>query len=448
MPSCWRRCSSPARTASARSRCRSGRWKCCARRSGAWSARSIEMIRNGQENVAIADRLHRWTRALMLTADAADLPDVLVRELKHQFLIPQAASASGAAPRRSPRCRSPAASSDDVQELRRQPGRAVLRRQLRLRGGAVAGRAGAGDVDGAGPAAPREPRPAPSACWCWARPTRRATPPTWAPSSWCASARSPAPALSRLLPPVPDELARRPREQPTRRDADVAAPTCSTCAVERRLAARTLALYRDALRAAAALRRAAAVPLREAQTHHVRRWAAQLHGAAWRRAASRSCCRPGAASTAGWGAGPGRRQPGRRRARAERRQAAAEGAVGRPRGGAGRARDAERHPALRRARPLHRRAAVRLRPARRRTGRARRRAPARERRRLDRRRRRQRARARQGQQAAQRAGRARRRCRRSQRGCAARALARAGRAGAVRQPPRHAADARARCARA
>ncbi len=51
----------------------------------------IEMIRNGQDNVLIADKLHRWTRALMLTANAADLPDVLVRELKHQFMIPQAA---------------------------------------------------------------------------------------------------------------------------------------------------------------------------------------------------------------------------------------------------------------------------------------------------------------------------------------------------------------------
>ena len=51
----------------------------------------IEMIRNGQDNVAIADKLHRWTRALMLTANAADLPDVLVRELQHQFVIPQAA---------------------------------------------------------------------------------------------------------------------------------------------------------------------------------------------------------------------------------------------------------------------------------------------------------------------------------------------------------------------
>ena len=51
----------------------------------------VDMIRHGQDNVAIADKLHRWTRSLMLTANAADLPDVLVRELKHQFMIPQAA---------------------------------------------------------------------------------------------------------------------------------------------------------------------------------------------------------------------------------------------------------------------------------------------------------------------------------------------------------------------
>ncbi len=50
----------------------------------------IEMIRYGQDNVGIADRLHRWTRALMLTALPAELPAVLVRELMHQFMIPQA----------------------------------------------------------------------------------------------------------------------------------------------------------------------------------------------------------------------------------------------------------------------------------------------------------------------------------------------------------------------
>ena len=51
----------------------------------------VEMVRHGQDNVAIADKLQRWTRALMLAANAADLPDVLVTELQHQFLIPQAA---------------------------------------------------------------------------------------------------------------------------------------------------------------------------------------------------------------------------------------------------------------------------------------------------------------------------------------------------------------------
>jgi uncharacterized protein YigA (DUF484 family) len=39
----------------------------------------------------IAEKLHRWTRSIMLTQNPGDLPDVLVRELKNQFLIPQAA---------------------------------------------------------------------------------------------------------------------------------------------------------------------------------------------------------------------------------------------------------------------------------------------------------------------------------------------------------------------
>ncbi len=50
----------------------------------------VEMIRHGQENMAIADRLHRWIRALLLTPMAAALPDRLVQTLKHEFLIPQA----------------------------------------------------------------------------------------------------------------------------------------------------------------------------------------------------------------------------------------------------------------------------------------------------------------------------------------------------------------------
>ncbi|TAL18857.1 MAG: DUF484 family protein [Aquabacterium sp.] len=51
----------------------------------------IEMIRHGQENVAIADRLHRWIRAVLLAGDSAELPAVLIDQLQHEFLIPQAA---------------------------------------------------------------------------------------------------------------------------------------------------------------------------------------------------------------------------------------------------------------------------------------------------------------------------------------------------------------------
>jgi len=53
--------------------------------------RIVEMIRHGQENLAIADRLHRTTRRLLLTAEPALLPSRIVDTLKHEFMIPQAA---------------------------------------------------------------------------------------------------------------------------------------------------------------------------------------------------------------------------------------------------------------------------------------------------------------------------------------------------------------------
>ncbi len=53
--------------------------------------RIVEMIRHGQENLAIADRLHRTTRRLLVTADPALLPGRIVESLKHEFMIPQAA---------------------------------------------------------------------------------------------------------------------------------------------------------------------------------------------------------------------------------------------------------------------------------------------------------------------------------------------------------------------
>jgi uncharacterized protein YigA (DUF484 family) len=51
----------------------------------------IEMIRHGQDNEAIADRLHRFTQAILLTSNPGELPEVIVRELKHEFLVPRAA---------------------------------------------------------------------------------------------------------------------------------------------------------------------------------------------------------------------------------------------------------------------------------------------------------------------------------------------------------------------
>ena len=48
--------------------------------------------------------------------------------------------------------------------------------------------------------------------------------------------------------------------------------------VERRLAARTLAMYGEAFERLQAFAAAGGVALRQVQVHHVRRWAAQLHG--------------------------------------------------------------------------------------------------------------------------------------------------------------------------
>lgn len=53
--------------------------------------RTADMIRHGQENSAIADRLHRWTRSLLQTRDAQELPLVAATEIAAQFNVPQVA---------------------------------------------------------------------------------------------------------------------------------------------------------------------------------------------------------------------------------------------------------------------------------------------------------------------------------------------------------------------
>jgi integrase/recombinase XerC len=67
-------------------------------------------------------------------------------------------------------------------------------------------------------------------------------------------------------------------DPPPARDADIVRHL-QHLAVERRLAARTLSLYGEAFDRLQGFARAAAVPLRQAEVHHIRRWAAQLHGA-------------------------------------------------------------------------------------------------------------------------------------------------------------------------
>ncbi|MGZ5266208.1 MAG: tyrosine recombinase XerC [Caldimonas sp.] len=61
------------------------------------------------------------------------------------------------------------------------------------------------------------------------------------------------------------------------RDADIERHL-QHLAVERRLAGRTLAMYGEAFERLQRFARAAEVPLRQAETQHIRRWAAQLHG--------------------------------------------------------------------------------------------------------------------------------------------------------------------------
>lgn len=53
--------------------------------------RIMDMIRNGNENLMIGERVQRWTRSLLLTQHASDLPGVMTQEIKAQFMVPQVA---------------------------------------------------------------------------------------------------------------------------------------------------------------------------------------------------------------------------------------------------------------------------------------------------------------------------------------------------------------------
>lgn len=54
----------------------------------ALEARIAEMLRHGEENDVIADKVVQWARALLLQVDPAQLPSTAVEELKRLFAVP------------------------------------------------------------------------------------------------------------------------------------------------------------------------------------------------------------------------------------------------------------------------------------------------------------------------------------------------------------------------
>jgi uncharacterized protein YigA (DUF484 family) len=53
--------------------------------------RIMDMVRHGNENMVIADRIQRWARALFLVPADKDLPGTIAAELQKQFMVPQVA---------------------------------------------------------------------------------------------------------------------------------------------------------------------------------------------------------------------------------------------------------------------------------------------------------------------------------------------------------------------
>ena len=51
--------------------------------------RLMDMIRHGNENALLSDRLLRWAGSLFLTADTASLPAEIANQIKEQFSVPQ-----------------------------------------------------------------------------------------------------------------------------------------------------------------------------------------------------------------------------------------------------------------------------------------------------------------------------------------------------------------------
>ncbi len=51
--------------------------------------RIMDMVRNGNENLMLADKLLRWARTLFLAHLSGGLPELICREIRQQFSVPQ-----------------------------------------------------------------------------------------------------------------------------------------------------------------------------------------------------------------------------------------------------------------------------------------------------------------------------------------------------------------------
>lgn len=57
----------------------------------AFEHRIMDMVRHGNENMVISDRVHRWAKSLLLVQSTRALPATLVSELQTHFMVPQVA---------------------------------------------------------------------------------------------------------------------------------------------------------------------------------------------------------------------------------------------------------------------------------------------------------------------------------------------------------------------
>lgn len=53
--------------------------------------RIMDMVRHGNENMVISERVHRWARAMLLVQSGRALPATLVAQLQNIFMVPQVA---------------------------------------------------------------------------------------------------------------------------------------------------------------------------------------------------------------------------------------------------------------------------------------------------------------------------------------------------------------------